>query len=419
MTRDAADSLAGAVDVQRVRADVTGVDRITHLDNCGSSLPPDVVVDAQIDYLRAEQRMGGYAAARASAEALGGFHASTAELLGCDVDEVSFQSGASEAWWRAFTAVRLEPGDRVLAGASEFQANAFGLLQARDRGVAVEMIPNDDVGTIDLDVLRSAIDERVKLVCLTQISMSNGAVHPAADVGRICRSAGVPFLLDACQVAGQRPLDVEQLGCDFLVYTGRKFMRGPRGTGVLYARRSTVDGLGPTPFVDGASAEWLDADTWRHAPGAARFEFGERNYAGQVGLAVATRYALDIGLEAIAARVTDLAEQLRAELGAVDRVTVLDEGVDRSAIVTFDVAGHEPGDVERRLARRDINVGAPGRRNAQWDIGRRGHDAVVRAGVHYFNTLDEIERLVATVAEISAAGRSRSAGARPADGCPS
>lgn len=403
------------IDVERVRADVRGIDRITHLNSCGSSIPPDAVVDAQIAYLLAEQAMGGYEAAEAHGDALADFSSATAELLGCGEDEVSFQSGASEAWWRAFTAVPLEPGDRVLAGTSEFQASAFGLLQARGRGVIVEVIPNDPTGTIDLEALRAAIDGRVRLVCLTQISMSNGAVHPAADVGRICRDAGVTFLLDACQVAGQRPLDVDELGCDFLVYTGRKFMRGPRGTGVLYARRSTVDRLGPTPFVDGASARWVDESSWRHVPGAARFELGERNYAGQIGLATATRYALDVGLEAIRDRVTDLAGRLRRSLAGLDGVTVLDEGLDRSAIVTFDVAGSAPDDVAFELGTRGINVGAPGRHNAQWDIGRRGHEAVVRVGVHYFNTDDEVDRLLTAVAEIagrrlSAADRSRSEG---------
>lgn len=393
------------IDLDRLRAETVGVTHCIHLHNCGSSLPPDPVVDAQIAYLRAEQRMGGYEAATEHGAALDDFHAATAQMLNCDADEVAFQSGASEAWWRAFTAVPLGRGDRVLAGTSEFQANAFGLLQARERGVVVDVIPNDASGTIDLAALAAAIDDRVRLICLTQISMSNGAVHPAASVGTICRDAGVPFLLDACQVAGQRPLDVRELQCDFLVYTGRKFMRGPRGTGVLYARRATVDRLGSTPFVDGRSAQWTDADTWEHTPGAGRFEFGERNYAGQVGLAVATRYAIEVGLDAISDRVTELAGALRTELGSLAAVRCRDEGLDRSGIVTFTVDGLTPAEVQSRLATRRINVGAPGRSNAQWDIGRRGMDGVVRVGVHYFNTMDELRQLVDAVADLNEADR--------------
>ena len=389
------------IDLERVRADMVGVDDIVHLNNCGSALPPRCVVDAQVDYLRAEQRMGGYETAAARADDLQEFYVQTARLLGCDPDEIAFQGSAIEGWWRAFLSIDLRPGDRVLAGTSEYQGNAVGLLQARERGVIVESVPNDETGTIDLSALEAALDERLKLVCLTQVSMSNGAVHPATEVGRMCRAAEVPFLLDACQVAGQRPLDVDTLGCDFLVYTGRKFMRGPRGTGVMYARRSTVDRLGPSPFVDGRSAVWTGPDTWHHTPGAARFELGERGFAAQVGLGVATRYALEIGLEAIAERVGGLAERLRTDLGSVERVTVHDEGADRCGIVTFTVEGLTAAAVKEAVGIAGINIGAPADVNAQWDLGARGIDAVARAGVHYFNDDHELDRLVAAVADLT------------------
>lgn len=388
------------IDLERVRADTVGVDDIVHLNSCGSSLPTAAVVDAQIDYLRSEQRMGGYETALARLDDLADFHEATAEMLGCGTDEIAFQGSAAEGWWRAFLSIELQAGDRVLASHGEYQGNAFGLLQARDRGVIVDVVPNDERGTIDIEALEGAMDERVKLVCLTQISMSNGAVHPAAEVGRICRAADVPFLLDACQVAGQRPIDVDSIGCDFLAYTGRKFMRGPRGTGVLYARRSRVERLGPSPFVDGRSAVWTDIDAWQHTPAAARFELGERSYAGQVGLAVATRYALDVGLDAIAERVRLLAERVRTDLAGVDRVMIRDQGDDRSGIVTFTVEGFDATAFQAELATCGVSVGAPGRTNAQWDIGVRGLDAVVRAGVHYFNTDGELDRLVEAVDSI-------------------
>ncbi|MEJ7799065.1 MAG: aminotransferase class V-fold PLP-dependent enzyme [Ilumatobacter sp.] len=388
------------IDLDQIRADTVGVDDIVHLNNCGSSLPPAPVVDAQVAYLRFEQRSGGNEAAAAHQAELDDFHVASAEMLGCAADEVALQPNAAEAWWRAFLSIPLRPGDRVLASRSEYQGNAFGLMQARERGVVVDVIPHDDAGDIDLAALEIALDRPVALVCLTQIAMSNGAVQPAAAVGRLCRSAGVLFLLDAVQTAGQRPLDVDEIGCDFLAYTGRKFMRGPRGTGVLYARRESLDRLGPSPFVDGRSATWTGDATWEHTAAAARFEWGERNYAAQIGLAVATRYALDVGLEAIADRVITLAADLRNELDPLEGVTVRDQGRDRCGIVTFTVDGVEPAVVQRHLSAAGINVGAPTRANAQWDIGRRDLDAVVRAGVHYFNTSDELDRLVEEVGDI-------------------
>ncbi len=131
--------------------------------------------------------------------------------------------------------------------------------------------------------------------------MANGAIQPAAAVGERARALGAIYLLDACQAAGQLPLDVEELGCDFLAFTGRKFMRGPRGTGILYARESVMDRLGPPPFVDGRSAEWTAPFTYELAPGARRFEFGEQNFAGKAGLGVAVEYAMSVGLDSIAA----------------------------------------------------------------------------------------------------------------------
>ena len=224
--------------------------------------------------------MGGYEAAEAHADEIDDVRRSAAEVLGFGVDEIAFQGSAIEGWWRAFLSIPIAPGDRVLASSSEHQSNAFGLLQARERGVVVDVVPNDTAGTIDLDALGSMIDERVKLVCLTQISMANGAVQPAAAVGRLCRGVGLPYLLDACQAAGQLPLDVDAHGVRLPVRHGPHVDAGPS---------STVDALGPSPFVDGRSAEWLDRWDWQHTPGAQRFEIGERSYAGQIGLAVATR----------------------------------------------------------------------------------------------------------------------------------
>lgn len=388
------------IDIARVRADTLSCEDVIHLNHAGSSLPPRQVVAAVVDHLRSEERMGGYEAQAHHADLLDDFYAATATMLGCDTEEVSFVSSASEGWWRAFTAVPLRAGDRVLVASSEFQSNAFGLLQARDRGVEVVIIPDDEDGVVDLAAFDAGLDDRVALVCLTQISMSNGAIQPAAAIGERCRAAGVPFLLDACQAAGQLPLDVEELGCDFLVYTGRKFMRGPRGTGVLYVRESIRDRLGVIPFVDGRSAEWLDDGTWMPHAGSAAFEFGEQNYAGKVGLATATRYALDLGLDAIAERVRFLAHRLRSGLELIDDVVVRDLGRERGGIVTFTHARHDAPTVGRHLAEHGINVSTPGRRNAQWDIGARGIDAVVRAGVHYVNTEAELDRTLEVVAAL-------------------
>ncbi|MCP3973995.1 MAG: aminotransferase class V-fold PLP-dependent enzyme [bacterium] len=390
--------LPDMIDVAQARADTLGCESVAHLNNAGSSLPPRQVVDAVVDYLRVEEMMGGYEAAAHAGAELDAVYSSAAHMLNCRPDEIAFTANASDSWWRAFSSIALQRGDRVLLGHSEFQSNAFGLLQAAERGVLLDVVPNTPTGEIDLEALDRRLNDDVKLVCLTQISMANGSIHPAAAVGERARSVGATYLLDACQAAGQLPLDVEELGCDFLAFTGRKFMRGPRGTGILYARESIHDRLHPSPFVDGRSAEWTSPMTYELQPDARRFEFGEQNFAGKIGLAVAIDYALSIGLEPIAARVGELAAELRRRLRYLPGVEVRDEGQHQSGIVTFTLDGHAPLEVQGELGRHGVNVSAPGRRNAQLDLGVRGLDAVVRAGIHYYNTEDEIQRLVAVVA---------------------
>lgn len=389
------------IDIDAVRADTPGVADIVHFNNAGSSLPPEPVVTASIDYLRLEARMGGYEAEDASAAAFTHFYDAAASMLGCRPDEVAFVSSASDGWWRAFMSLPLEAGDRIVVGRSEFASNALALLQARNRGIELVVVDNDANGVIDLDALASALSVPTKLVCLTQISMSNGAIQPAEDVGELAARSGAFYLLDACQAAGQMPLDVGELRCDFLVFTGRKFVRGPRGSGVLYARSGVMERLSDPVFVDLRSADWTSADTYSIQPDARRFEFGENAFAAKVGLGVAIEYAMTIGLEPIGARVTTLAETFRDGLGAIPGVTVHDQGVRRSGIVTFTVDGMPAGEVGRRLRERSINTSTPGARNARFDLGARGIDAVVRAGVHYFNTDEEIVQVLDVVGEIA------------------
>lgn len=403
---DSADTAPGAadtagIDVERVRADTPGCTDLVHFNNCGSAPPPQPVLDAMIDYLKLEATVGGYEAMEVEAEALNRTYTAGAELLNCRPDELAFTDGASEAWWRAFLSVPLVSGDRVLIGRTEYSSNALALLQVAERGIAVEVVPDDADGQIDLEALEAMLDERVKLVCLTSIAMTNGLVNPTAEVGALVKQAGAYFLVDACQAVGQIAVDVQQFQCDFLSFTGRKFVRGPRGSGMLFVRAAVLDELAPPVFIDGRSADWTSESTYELAPGAQRFEFFERSFASKLGLGVAFDYALSLGMESIEARVVALANRLRAGLEASDGVRMLDTGIRRCGIVTFDVPGNEAVSVSAELRQRGIITGSPGINGSRYDIASRSVEAVVRAGVHYFNTEAEIDRLVAEVADVA------------------
>jgi cysteine desulfurase / selenocysteine lyase len=391
------------IDVARARADTPGCsdDRI-HLNAAGSSLTPRPVLDAVVEHLELEARLGGYEAEDAAAERLDAVYPALARLLGCDRDEVAIVENATRAWDMAFYSLPLRAGDRILTATAEYESNYLAYLQVcRRTGARVEPVPDDEHGQISVAALERMLDERVRLISITHVPTNGGLVNPAEQVGAVARRAGVPFLLDACQSIGQMPLDVERIGCDMLSATGRKYLRGPRGTGLLYMRRSLAETLEP-PFVDLRAAEWVDKDRYRLAPGARRFENWESFVAGRCGLAAATGYALDLGLDAISDCIRGLADRLRGLLAAIPGVEVRDLGAERCGIVSFTVAGVAAPDAVAELARRRVYVVASRRSSTLLDMDARGLDAVVRASVHYYNTDEDLERAAAAVEAVAA-----------------
>jgi len=380
------------IDLERARRDTPGCEHVLHLNNAGASLPPRQVLDAVIAHLDLEARIGGYEAAERAQAAVERVYDAAASLLRCARDEIAVVENATRAWDMAFYSLRFERGDRILTGMAEYASNYIAYLQVTQRtGAAIEVVPSDETGQISVEALRRSIDGRVKLIALTHVPTNGGLVNPAAAVGRVAREAGIPYLLDACQSVGQMPIDVAAIGCDMLSATGRKYLRGPRGTGLLYVRRAMLERLEP-PFLDLHAATWVARDRFEIRADARRFENWETYYAGKIGLGVAIDYALGWELCAVRERVYGLAEGLRARLSALPGVTVRDLGAERCGIVTFTVARKTGTEVQKGLAARAINVSTSSSSGTRLDMEARGLAQVVRASVHYYNSEEEIGR---------------------------
>jgi len=387
-----------ALDLARLRAETPGCAHVLHLNAAGSSLPSRRTLDATLDHLRLEAEIGGYEAAAKADDELEGFYPAAARLVGAASDEIAFVENATRAWDLAFYSLDFKPGDRILTCRSEYSSNYISYLQvAKKTGAEIVVVPDDKHGQIDLGALDRAIDKRTRLVSISHVPTQGGLVQPAEAVGKIANDAGILYLLDACQSVGQLPVDVRKIGCDFLSVTGRKYLRGPRGTGFLYAKRATTARIEPI-FLDNHAAKWTADSAYTVRDDARRFENWERYFAGVIGLKVATDQANELGMEAIWARLRELADGLRARLSTLKGITLTDLGKVRGAIVTFAVAGADHPALRDALRRQAINVSVSTQFSSRLDLKGRGLRDVMRASVHVYNTEAELDRFVEALA---------------------
>ena len=389
-----------AIDVARARAETPGCSQVLHFNNAGASLMPQVVLDAQVAHLQREAAIGGYESKAEAMDAIEGAYASIARLLNCRAEEIALMENATVAWHAAFLSLPWQEGDRILTAEAEYASNYISYLKlARQKGVVVERVPSTATGDLDVEALERMIDGRVRLIAVTHIPTNGGLVNPAAEIGRIAKAHNILFLLDACQSAGQLDLDVQAIGCDLLSATGRKYLRGPRGSGFLYVRKERLEEIEP-PVLDLHSAHWVAPERYEMRPDARRFENWEFNYAAVLGLGAAVDYALAWGMPEIERRVVALAADLRTALAEVPGVTVQDIGTRKCGICTFTHERLDAATISARLRAQAINTSVSDPNSTLLDATARGLPDLVRASVHYFNTDEEIDRFCRALREL-------------------
>ncbi|MFC1421238.1 aminotransferase class V-fold PLP-dependent enzyme [Streptacidiphilus cavernicola] len=386
------------MDIEALRRDTPGCANRVHLNNAGAGLLSRQTLAAVVGQLELEAAIGGYEAAEQQRERIDSTYRAIATLLGGRADEVALFDGATRAWQAAFSALRFRPGDRILTGRAEYASNVLAYLQAAARtGAEVVVVPDDASGQLDTAALARLIDGRTRLVGVSHVPTSGGLVNPVAEIGRITRAAGVPFLLDATQSVGQLPVDVAAIGCDLLAGTGRKFLRGPRGTGFLWVDTAALEYLDPA-VAELRSAVRDGGRGFAWQPGAQRFETWERSPANILGLNAAVRQALALGPDRIGRRCAALGARLREQLDALPGVSTHDRGRERCAIVTARVAGLAAAEVAAALARKGVNVSVTAPADTRFDAGQRDAHPLVRLSPHYFSTEAELDLAVDAVA---------------------
>jgi len=393
--------MMGDFDVEQLRSETPGCKAGAHFNHSGASLPSRSTLETIRDYLREEAADGPMETAAKASERLDAVRADAASLIGADLAEMAFAGSGSAAWGMAFAALSpLAAGDRILVGRQEWGGNLATMQAAAQRaGAQIEVIPVHEDGSVDAAALASMTDERVRLVSLTWLPANGGLINDAAAVGRVTRAAGVPYFIDAGQALGQIPIDVAALGCDVLKAAGRKFLRGPRGTALLYVRRGILSQLTP-PYLDVGSGPIADGKV-DVCDDARRFESAENSPALLLGLGNAIREARSLSVAAIHDRIASLADTLRDHLSSIPKVTVRDLGSQHSGIVSFTVGGIAPVQLRAALAERAIAIGANGIPYTPLDMTARGLNQIARASVSYINTVQEIALLSDAVAEVA------------------
>lgn len=387
------------LNIDKLRSETRGCEHVVHFNNAGASLMADPILESMISYLEEEACYGGYETAARYKPDLEATYTLIAELINAESKEIALMENATAAWNMAFYAIDFSPGDRILTSVSEYASNYINYLNLKKKtDISIEVIPNDAYGQTDTSAFSEMMNDRVKLVSITHIPTNNGLVNPASQIGKIVKNYDALYLLDACQSVGQYPIDVEQIGCDMLSATGRKYMRAPRGTGFLYVNKKVMDSLHP-PFLDLHSAEWIAQDQLKVRDDARKFENWEANYAGIIGLQKAVSYILDLGIQKIWQRIQFLAAMFRERLEALPEVTVQDIGEVKCGIVTFTVSDRSAEEVKQYLNGHDINVSISTKSSTLLDMENRNLEEAIRASIHYYNTEEEIALFIKRLGE--------------------
>jgi cysteine desulfurase / selenocysteine lyase len=388
-------------DVDAARRATPGCADLAFLNNAGAALPTQRTLDAVFEHLKLESRIGGYAAGEHVTETLTEARADLAQLVGGASHEVAITGSDTGAWTKAMwgwgAGRNIPANSTVYVDRLSYHSHYSALFQLQQlTPFTIEVLPANPDGTIDLTKLASLNTSNASLVCATMIGTHCGNVADIEPIGKWCKSIGVPLFLDGCQALGHFPVDVRALGCSVFTGTGRKWLRAPRGTGMLWVAEELIERFSP-PGTDATNTVWNTDGSMKITAKIGRFEEFETPIASYVGLASAARQALELSLDATGTRIRMLADEFRTDLAAIPRVAVQDTAANRCGIVTFTVDGIPPAEVVAAAAKNEASISTSSATWATLDMTAKSLDQVVRVSPHYYNTTDELARVLDAV----------------------
>lgn len=373
---------------------------LVHFNHAGASLPSQATLDAIIEQLQREARDGPMEAGEQGAILVEKARRAAGQLLNAPASAIAFASSGSTAWSMAFQALGpWQPGDRILVGRHEWGGNLASMELAIQAGARVEVIPCDASGAACPVALEAMLDAKVKLIDLTWLPANGGLINPAQAIGDVARRHAIPYFIDAGQAVGQLPVNVQALQCDVLKSAGRKHLRGPRGTALLYIRPDFLPHLNPAQR-DVFSAPWT-AEGFDLRNDARRFETSEVSFALLAGLGNALHEINQLGIERVWQRVLQTSARIREALRQIPGITLHDLGRTHSGLIAFNLAGWDSFELKQRLGVKRINIGANGVAYTPLDMQARGLSSVARISVSPLNTDDDIELLVKALRELN------------------
>jgi selenocysteine lyase/cysteine desulfurase len=387
--------------LDQLRKDTPGCESRIHFNNAGAALMPQPVIDIQKKYLDLEAKLGGYEAADASKADIDGFYSAMGELLGCGAHNIAFASSATNAYARALSCIAFKPGDTILIANEDYISNQLALL-SMERRLGVRLLRADSLpeGGVDVENMRALMDAyKPRLVSLTHVPTNSGLVQPVEEVGKLCRERNILYLVDGCQSAGQIPVDMKRIGCDFFSGTFRKFLRGPRGAGFLCISDNILNQDIWPLYVDMHGANRTDPNKFTLRKDGGRFEDWEFPYGLVLGSREAVRYALNVGVAEIEKRNALLCAKVREGLNVLG-LRILDKGKHQSSIITVALPEKNPGVVMQQLRDRKVNTSISYREYAVIDYDAKGVTWGLRISPHYYNNEEEIALMMAALREI-------------------